>query len=147
MKTFCTSLCLFLIITASSALQKNHLAAGPEDLMDDLMADYVKLLKSTFAEKDDSKSISLLKNATPGLKSRFDKLKPELEKWISSMTHEQQEQFKQRLQTKPYIIDIFFLMNNDEVASRVENNSGLKKALSALGNTLGSAEAYKDLLK
>jgi hypothetical protein len=111
------------------------------------MADYVKLLKTTFAEKDDSKSITILKTASPTLKTRFDKLKPELEKWVSSMTDKEQEQFKQRLLTKPYIIDIFFLMNDEKIASRIEKNSELEKALGELGSTLGSAETYQDLLK
>jgi hypothetical protein len=139
-------LCLSFIISSSNAFT-NITGEGPEDQMDLLMSDYVKLLKSTFAEKDDAKSISILKNATPGLKTRFDKLKPELEKWISSMTDDQQEKFKQRLQTKPYIIDIFFLMNDDKIAGRVEKNPDLEKALGELGNSLGSAESYSDLLK
>jgi hypothetical protein len=146
MKTFCTLICLAFITFASPAFSKNQ-ADGPEVQMDQLMTDYVKLLKSTFAEKDDSKSVSMLKSAAPGLRLRFDKLKPELEKWIKSMTDEQQDQFKARLQTKPYIINIFLLMNDESIANRVEKNPELQKALGELGETLGSTEMYEGLFK
>jgi hypothetical protein len=147
MRTFCTILCLAFITFALNTFAKSPAGDGPEDQMDQLMTDYVKLLKSTFAEKDDSKSVSMLKIAAPGLKLRFDKLKPELEKWITSMTDEQQYQFKARLQTKPYILNIFLLMNDESIANRVEKNPELQKALGELGESLGSAETFQELLR
>jgi hypothetical protein len=149
MKKTCSILfiCLSFIMTASIGYSENLTTGGPEDQMDLLVEDYIKLLKSTFAEKDDLKSISILKSGSPSLKARFDKLKPELEKWVASMTDGQQEQFKERLQTKPYIITLFFLMNDEKTASRIENNADLEKALYELGSTLGSPEMYERLLK
>ena len=139
----------FLIVCAISAgmgfgLTPQHSVAAPtvpaavvavtnihptEAKYDKIMEKYATGLKAAFAEKDDKKTIAMVNKLNDEMVSSFEKLKPELERWIKGMSEKDKEELEQRAGSKPYFKTIFEVMFDPEIGKRIENNAELKAAL------------------
>ncbi|WP_207433880.1 hypothetical protein [Sabulibacter ruber] len=103
-----------------------------EAKMDKIMNTYASKMKLAFQEKDDQKTITMLKNASNEAGAEMRKLKPELEKWaqeVKALGEAEKEAFQKRFQAKPYFKSIFELMFDPSVSKRLQANPALAKAL------------------
>ncbi|MBB6609773.1 hypothetical protein H7F15_01870 [Pontibacter sp. Tf4] len=118
---------------AAPALDVLHVAKADvhpaEAKYDKIMEKYVNGLKAAFAEKDDKKTIVMVRKLNDEMVSSFEKIKPEIESWIKGMTEADKEAFSKRAENKPYLKTIFTIMFDPEIGKRIEQNPELKAAL------------------
>ncbi|MEJ8803749.1 hypothetical protein [Pontibacter sp. H249] len=112
--------------TALVAASNTH---PTEAKYDKIMEKYANGLKAAFAEKDDKKTIAMVNKLNDEMITSFEKIKPELERWIKGMSEKDKEGLEQRAGNKSYFKTIFEIMFDPEVGKRVENNPALKAAL------------------
>ncbi|KAA3440237.1 hypothetical protein [Rufibacter hautae] len=103
-----------------------------EQKLDKILNTYATKMKAAFLEKNDQKTIALIKSASDEAGAEMHKLKPELEKWAQDhkgLKGAEKEAFEKRFQAKPYFKTIFEVMLNPAVAQRLQANPALDKAI------------------
>ncbi|WP_210462900.1 hypothetical protein [Rufibacter roseolus] len=116
-----------LLLTAQAA------GISPTELkMDKILNTYATRMKAAFLEKNDEKTIALIKTASDEAGAEMHKLKPELEKWAQehkNLKGAEKEAFEKRFQSKPYFKTIFEVMLDPAVAKRLQANPALDQAI------------------
>lgn len=114
---------------------------------DKLMTKYANGLKVALAEKDDKKTIAMVKKLNDEFIVGIEKIKPELESWIKNMTEKDKEAFEARAGEKEYLKTMFTIMFDPEIVKRINGNPELKLALESLEertNALGLSSDKED---
>ncbi|RNI26784.1 hypothetical protein [Rufibacter latericius] len=106
---------------------------SPTELkMDKIMNTYAIKMKAAFLEKNDQKTMDMIKSASQEAGTQINQMKSEIEQWakaLKGMKGPEKEAFEKRYAEKPYFKTIFTLMLDPAVSQRLQANPALAKAL------------------